>query len=65
MEVTTRSADGSYIFETAATPQKSGRHGYTVRILPHHPDLAGQLIPGLIVWAVDTGLRPAISAAPA
>ena len=51
MEVTGRDGDGRYLYETAATPQKSGRHGYTVRVLPHHPDLAGQRMPGLVVWA--------------
>jgi starch phosphorylase len=28
----------------------SGRHGYAVRILPRHPDLATQFEPGLILW---------------
>ena len=51
MEPRTCDADGSYLFETAATTRRSGRHGYTVRVLPYHPDLAGRRIPGLIVWA--------------
>jgi starch phosphorylase len=29
----------------------SGQHGYTVRILPHHPDLTTPFLPGLIAWA--------------
>jgi len=28
----------------------SGRHGYAVRILPGHPDLASPFEPGLITW---------------
>lgn len=28
----------------------SGRHGYAVRIVPKHPDLATQFEPGLILW---------------
>lgn len=43
---------GKYVFEVAAVPcSRSGLHGYTVRVLPHHPDLASPMLPGLIVWA--------------
>jgi len=43
---------GSYLFEAAAVPcRRSGLHGYTVRVLPHHPDLTTPFLPGLIVWA--------------
>jgi starch phosphorylase len=38
--------------------RKSGRHGYTVRVLPYHPDEARTLIPGLIRWA-DAGVGAA------
>jgi starch phosphorylase len=31
--------------------QTSGRHGYTVRILPKHPDLGDPYKQGLILWA--------------
>jgi hypothetical protein len=31
----------------------SGQHGFTVRVLPHHPDLTTSFQPGLIVWAGD------------
>jgi len=30
---------------------KSGLHGYTIRVLPKHPDLVKPFLPGLIVWA--------------
>ncbi|MBI4873913.1 MAG: hypothetical protein HY822_04680, partial [Acidobacteria bacterium] len=30
---------------------KSGRHGYTVRVMPYHRDLTTPFLPGLIVWA--------------
>jgi len=44
--------EGSYIFEAAAVPcRKSGLHGYTVRVLPYHPNLTTQFLPGLIAWA--------------
>ncbi len=46
---------GNYLFEANAIPcRKSGLHGYTVRVLPHHPDLATPFLPGLIVWAQRT-----------
>jgi starch phosphorylase len=43
---------GKHLFEAAAVPcARSGLHGYTVRVLPHHPDLASPMLPGLIAWA--------------
>jgi starch phosphorylase len=43
---------GSCIFEAHPVACKdSGRHGFTVRVLPFHPDLPDGLIPGLISWA--------------
>lgn len=50
---------GKYLFEASAVPcHKSGLHGYTVRVLPHHPDLSLRFLPGLIVWAgPDTKVR--------
>jgi starch phosphorylase len=29
----------------------SGLHGYTIRVLPKHPDLVKSFLPGLIIWA--------------
>ncbi len=44
--------DGRYLYEASAMPcRQSGLHGYTVRVLPHHPDLVSPFLPGLIVWA--------------
>lgn len=43
---------GEQTFETsAAACRKSGLHGFTVRVLPRHPDLATPFVPGLITWA--------------
>ena len=43
---------GRYLFEATAVPCcKSGLHGYTVRVLPQHPDLPTRFLPGLIAWA--------------
>ena len=32
---------------------KSGRHGFTVRVLPHHDDLATPFETGLLTWATE------------
>jgi starch phosphorylase len=38
-------------FRGAITPDTSGRHGYTIRILPKNEDLATPLKEGLILWS--------------
>jgi starch phosphorylase len=39
-------------FEVHNVPgRRSGRHGYTIRVLPAHPDLVSPFLPGLITWA--------------
>lgn len=44
--------DGMAVFEAVAVPcLRSGLHGYTVRVLPFHPDLPNRFVPGLITWA--------------
>ncbi len=50
------SADGkgpdgnAWLFEGAIPCRGSGQHGYTVRILPRHADLANAFEPGLVCW---------------
>ncbi len=52
MQCTGREASGAWIFEASPPPSvHSGLHGYTVRVLPYHPDLSVALVPGLITWA--------------
>ena len=52
MHVAGSFANGEHVFEAAAVPCcRSGLQGYTVRILPHHPDLSARFVPGLISWA--------------
>jgi starch phosphorylase len=42
----------AYLYEATAIPCcGSGRHGYTARVLPNHPDLRNKFVPGLIIWA--------------
>jgi starch phosphorylase len=45
--------DGSAeVFQAALRPStKTGLHGYSIRILPKHPDLISPFLPGLITWA--------------
>lgn len=52
MQPTEADAEGYNFFEASSVPcRESGLHGYTVRVLPHHPDLTTPFLPGLIVWA--------------
>ena len=46
------SDNGEHHFEATGVPCcRSGMQGYTVRVLPHHADLAARFVPGLITWA--------------
>ena len=40
-----------YRYEAEAKRRISGQHGYTVRVLPHHPDLATHFQTGMVRWA--------------
>lgn len=52
MRHTASPGNGEHVFEAAGIPCcRSGLQGYTVRVLPHHPDLAARFLPGLITWA--------------
>jgi starch phosphorylase len=45
-------AEGEHLFEANNVPcDQSGLYGYTVRVLPSHPDLVTPFLPGLITWA--------------
>jgi len=52
MSATGTGEGGSYNFVAEPVScSDSGLHGYTVRVLPYHPDLPTALMPGLISWA--------------
>lgn len=52
MHFTAIQADGTHLFEAGGVPCcRSGLQGYTIRVLPHHPDLTARFMPGLITWA--------------
>ncbi len=41
---------GVWAFEGTIACRASGQHGYTVRVLPRHPDLQHPYEPGLLTW---------------
>ncbi|MBN2002456.1 MAG: alpha-glucan family phosphorylase [Anaerolineae bacterium] len=51
MKVIDQMSEGRYAYQAAAACPMSGLHGYTVRVLPHHPDLVTEFLPGFIKWA--------------
>jgi starch phosphorylase len=52
MQPVERDSQGRWVYEAAAVScNRSGLHGYTVRVLPRHPALASPFLPGLIAWA--------------
>ena len=52
MRLVDRCESGDCTFEsTAVKCTHSGLHGYTVRMMPEHPDLPTAFWPGLILWA--------------
>src|SRR5271166_1857147 len=49
-----RDSDGNYDYEVETAIARSGLHGFTVRVRPHHPDMSASFIPGLICWADES-----------
>ncbi len=43
--------DGVYLYTGTIPCRSSGLHGYSIRIMPRHPDLPHPFQPGLITWA--------------
>ena len=44
--------ENKYLFEDKrSVTRRSGLHGFTIRVLPRHPDLISPFLPGLITWA--------------
>ncbi len=43
-------SNGEHLFKGAVPCCTSGRHGYAVRVLPNHPDLADRNVLGLVRW---------------
>ncbi|MEP7217099.1 MAG: alpha-glucan family phosphorylase, partial [Anaerolineaceae bacterium] len=51
MTLVQQTADGNYAFRGAFAPAQGGSVGYTVRILPSHPNLHSPFVTGLAHWA--------------
>ena len=51
LEMASGSSPESAEFVGSVTCRGSGRHGFTVRVLPHHPDLPDPGSLGLMLWA--------------
>jgi starch phosphorylase len=41
---------GAWVFTGVIPCRASGQHGYLIRVLPHHSDLANSYEPGLVCW---------------
>ena len=51
IECTKQLANNVYRFEGAIPCERTGQQGFTVRVMPSHPDLAHRHDTGLITWA--------------
>ncbi len=46
-----KETDAIYGYTGQTSVQRSGRHGFTIRVRPNHPDLSAPFSPGLVCWA--------------
>jgi glycogen phosphorylase len=51
---------GGYRYIGETTIARSGRHGFTIRVRPQHPDLSCVFLPGLIRWADAARVEAAV-----
>ena len=51
LELDGHNGDGTYHFVGTFTCAAAGSHGYTLRVVPSHPDLQNPLEMGLVHWA--------------
>ncbi len=59
MRPSQQQADGIYQYEVETAINRSGLHGFTVRVRPNHPDMPVAFIPGLIRWADESRVTAA------
>ena len=51
MQPSGKDGSGSDLFQAVWKPStKTGLHGYSIRVLPRHPDSISSFLPGLITW---------------
>ena len=59
MHASGQNAEAGYRFESEIQPgSRSGLYGYTIRILPKHPDLVSPFLPSRILWECGSGAVP-------
>ena len=51
MKARERDRQDMFLFEAVTPCTRSGRHGFTVRVRPYHPDLVVPFLPNLLRWA--------------
>lgn len=49
-----KNEEGSYVYSGTIRYFKSGLHGFTVRVLPHHDELGSPFETGLLLWAAGS-----------
>jgi starch phosphorylase len=54
MSASGKADSGDSLFTGAIRYFRSGRHGFTVRVMPHHDELSSPFETGLIQWANET-----------
>ncbi len=52
-------ASGIYCYDVETAINRSGLHGFTLRLRPSHPDMPVAFIPGLICWADESRVAAA------
>jgi len=50
-----------YHYSVEVTLKQSGRHGFTIRVRPNHPDLSTPFVPGLLRWAEAAQVEAAVA----
>jgi len=59
MEAAGRDSEGNYNYVVETSVNRSGLHGFTVRVRPNHPDMSVAFLPGLICWADESRIATA------
>ena len=61
MQLAVTDGSGVGIFRAIVKPStRTGLHGYSIRVLPQHPDLISSFLPELIAWASSPGNQPVV-----
>ncbi len=61
MEAAGKDSEGNYNYAVETAVDRSGLHGFTVRVRPYHPDMSLAFIPGLICWADESRVAATVA----